>query len=148
MVSIRTLVTSALALAAPIAAQTTPPQTLVNQINVLTQQSQALQPIAEQLTVVDTTLLFVGQGRYAQVIGGLNAQVQTITADMNQMQNMVPITDATQATDVYNAWRSVRPLTSFLYVCIPSNTRTSLSKQNKPSSTHSPAKPLSQTLHR
>ncbi|OAK94683.1 hypothetical protein IQ06DRAFT_285757 [Phaeosphaeriaceae sp. SRC1lsM3a] len=104
MVSLRTLITSALALAAPIAAQTA--AQIVSNVNILTQQSQALQPIAQGLVVTDVPLLTIGQGRYPQIINGLAAQTQTVITYGNQMQGAAPITDATEATNVYNAVRT------------------------------------------
>lgn len=108
MVSLRTLITSALALAAPIAAQTA--AQIVSNVNILTQQSQALQPIAQGLVVTDVPLLTIGQGRYPQIINGLAAQTQTVITYGNQMQGAAPITDATEATNVYNAVRTVSSL--------------------------------------
>lgn len=104
MVSFRTFV-SALALAAPIAAQTA--AQVVSNINTLTQQSTTLQPIAQELTILDTTLLLVGQGRFLQVIKGLQTQVSNVSTYVNQGQSEAPTTDATEATDVYNAYKIV-----------------------------------------
>ncbi|KAH7410458.1 hypothetical protein DE146DRAFT_687153 [Phaeosphaeria sp. MPI-PUGE-AT-0046c] len=104
MVSFRTFVTSALALAAPIAAQTA--SQVVSNINTLTQQAQALQPVAQQIMLIDTILLAAGQGKYPQIITGLATQTQTVTTYVNQMQGAAAITDATEATSVYDAFRS------------------------------------------
>jgi hypothetical protein len=59
MVSFRNLVVSALALAAPIVAQTTPAQ-MVDNIKMITQKSQALQAPAQSITVVNGPLIVIG----------------------------------------------------------------------------------------
>jgi hypothetical protein len=63
MVSFRTIATAALALAAPIYAQSTPAQ-IVTDLNTLTQQAQNLQKVANTITIVNAPLGLVGQGNY------------------------------------------------------------------------------------
>ena len=64
MVSLRSLVTGAAALmAAPIMAALTPTQ-LSDGINQLTTKSQALQAIAQSITIVNAPLLIIGQGPF------------------------------------------------------------------------------------
>jgi hypothetical protein len=63
MVSFRTLALSALAMTAPIMAQTTPAQ-VVSNIKMITQKSQALQAPAQSITVINGPLIIIGQGPF------------------------------------------------------------------------------------
>jgi hypothetical protein len=63
MVSFRNLAISALAMTAPIMAQTTPAQ-VVSNIKMLTQKSQALQAPAQSISLVNGPLLLIGQGPF------------------------------------------------------------------------------------
>lgn len=57
--------------------------------------------------IIDTVLFAAGQGKYVTVINGLRDQVSTLTTYVSQMQGSSPITDATEATNVYNAYKTV-----------------------------------------
>lgn len=63
MVSFRTILTSALAISAPVLAQLSPAQ-VVDNLQVVTQKSQALQAPAQSITVVNGPLIIVGQGPF------------------------------------------------------------------------------------
>lgn len=63
MVSFSKLLTSALALTAPIVAQVAPAQVVEN-INLLTQKSQALQAPAQSISIVNGPLIVVGLGPF------------------------------------------------------------------------------------
>jgi hypothetical protein len=63
MVSFRNLALSALAMTAPIMAQTTPAQ-VVSNIKMITQKSQALQAPAQSLSLVNGPLIIIGQGPF------------------------------------------------------------------------------------
>jgi hypothetical protein len=63
MVSFRTILTSALAISAPVLAQLSPAQVTSN-IRMLTQKSQALQAPAQSITIVNGPLIVIGQGPF------------------------------------------------------------------------------------
>ncbi len=64
MVSLRSLVTGAAALmAAPIMAALTPTQ-LSDGINQLTNKFQALQTVAQSITIINAPLIVIGQGPF------------------------------------------------------------------------------------
>ncbi|KAH7084176.1 hypothetical protein FB567DRAFT_603944 [Paraphoma chrysanthemicola] len=105
MVSFTTLLTSALALAAPIAAQSTPAQT-ISTLNTLTSKTQALQPIANSISAVNGVLLVIGQGPFPPIIQGLQ-EISSIAANAVNQQNGAPQTPAGADADaVFNAYRT------------------------------------------
>jgi hypothetical protein len=63
MVSFRNLALSALAMTAPIMAQTTPAQ-VVDNIKLITQKSQALQAPAQSISILNGPLIIIGQGPF------------------------------------------------------------------------------------
>jgi hypothetical protein len=63
MVSFRNLALSALAMTAPIMAQTTPAQ-VVSNIKMITQKSQALQAPAQSISLINGPLILIGQGPF------------------------------------------------------------------------------------
>jgi hypothetical protein len=63
MVSFRTIITSALAISAPVLAQLSPAQVVTN-IETLTQKSQALQAPAQSINAVNGPLIIIGQGPF------------------------------------------------------------------------------------
>lgn len=62
MVSFRSVV-AAIALTVPVMAQTTPAQ-VVDNINMLTQKSQALQAPAQSINIINGPLILIGQGPF------------------------------------------------------------------------------------
>lgn len=71
MVSLRSLITSAALIAAPVMAALTPMQ-LSDGINMVTKQSRDLQPVAQSITLVNAPLIVLGQGPFPVCLGPLN----------------------------------------------------------------------------
>ncbi|KAH7071891.1 hypothetical protein BKA63DRAFT_59355 [Paraphoma chrysanthemicola] len=105
MVSFTTILTSALALAAPIVAQSTPAQ-IISTLNTLTSKTQALQPIANTISAVNGVLLVIGQGPYPPIIQGLQEIITIATAEINQQSGTPPTPAGADADAVFNAYRS------------------------------------------
>jgi len=72
MVSFRTLLTAAVALAAPISAAITPAEVVQN-LKTLTTKSQALQAPAQSITIINGPLILIGQGPFPVCTGSLPA---------------------------------------------------------------------------
>jgi hypothetical protein len=106
MVSFRTLLTTALALSAPIAAQLTPAQ-VVSNIQMITQKSQALQAPAQSITIINGPLIIIGQGPFPEIIRGFTDIVSTATTAIAQMQGMPPVPAGANADNIFNAFREV-----------------------------------------
>lgn len=107
MVAFGKILASAMALAVPIIAQTTPAQ-VVSNINTLTQKSQALQAPAQSLSIINGPLIVVGQGPFPQIITGFVDIVSTATTAISQMQGMPPVPAGQQSNDIFDAFREVR----------------------------------------
>lgn len=106
MVAFTKLLTSTLALAAPIVAQLTPAQVVTN-IQLLTQKSQALQAPAQSITLINGPLILIGQGPFPRIITGFTDIVSTATTAITQMHNMPPVPAGAQSTAVFEAFREV-----------------------------------------
>jgi hypothetical protein len=106
MVSFK-VIASVLALAAPIAAQATPAQIVTN-INRLTSKTQALQPVAESLSLVNGPLIVIGQGPFPKIIQGYVDIVTTATNDLQQYQTTAPIAAGAEADAISIACAKVR----------------------------------------
>jgi len=104
MVNFRTIITTALALAAPIAAQTTPAQ-VVDNIRSLTQKSQALQAPAQSITLINGPLIVIGQGPFPQIIVGFTDIVTTATTALTQMQGMPAVPAGAPSDAIFDAFR-------------------------------------------
>ncbi|KAL2148068.1 hypothetical protein VTI28DRAFT_124 [Corynascus sepedonium] len=63
MVSLRSLVAGAALMAASVLAAATPQQ-IADGIRAITQKSQALQPVAQSITVLNAPLIVIGQGPF------------------------------------------------------------------------------------
>jgi len=106
MVAFRNIITAALALAAPIAAQTTPAQVVEN-IQTLSQKSQALQAPAQSITILNGPLIVVGLGPFPQIITGFTDIVTTVTVALGQMRGMPPVPAGEQSDAIFDAFREV-----------------------------------------
>jgi hypothetical protein len=106
MVSLRNILTSALALSVPIAAQLTPAQAVQN-IQVITQKSQALQAPATSITIINGPLIIIGQGPFPQIIAGFVDIVSTATTAIAQMQGMARVPAGADADKIFEAFREV-----------------------------------------
>ncbi|KAK3988382.1 hypothetical protein QBC44DRAFT_292940 [Cladorrhinum sp. PSN332] len=106
MVSLRTLVTSAVAfMAAPSLAALTPAQ-IIDGINALTTKSRALQTPAQSITLVNSPLIVIGQGPFPKLIVGFTDIVTTATVVINQSPGTPKITSATDAAAVADSFRN------------------------------------------
>ncbi|KAI1858562.1 hypothetical protein JX265_010655 [Neoarthrinium moseri] len=81
------------------------PADVVNNINMLTEKSQALQAPAQSLTIVNGPLVVAGQGPFPQIITGFTDIVSTGSAALASMQGMEPIPAGTESDDVFDAFR-------------------------------------------
>jgi hypothetical protein len=106
MVSLRNILTSALALSVPIAAQLTPAQVVQN-IQMITQKSQALQAPATSITIINGPLIIIGQGPFPQIITGFVDIVSTATTAIAQMQGMARVPAGADADKIFEAFREV-----------------------------------------
>lgn len=106
MVAFGKIFTSAMALALPVIAQTTPAQ-VVSNINMITQKSQALQAPAQSITIVNGPLIIVGQGPFPQIINGFVDIVSTATTAISQMQGMPPVPAGAESDAIFDAFREV-----------------------------------------
>jgi hypothetical protein len=105
MVSYRTLLTSALALAAPVAAQSS--AHIVSNLDTLTQKSSALQPEADSINAANGVLLVMGQGPYTNITRGLTDIVTTATVGTSpQDQSTLPA--GAESDAVATAFNKVR----------------------------------------
>ncbi len=123
MVSLRSLVIGAAALAAPVMAAITPTQ-WADGIKRLTAQSQDLQGPAQSITLVNAPLIIIGQGPFPVcsglcrldfaptdflkvIIRGFTEIVTTATVMMSQLPGTPKITAPADATLVFDAFRGV-----------------------------------------
>ncbi|KAK4216723.1 hypothetical protein QBC37DRAFT_80460 [Rhypophila decipiens] len=114
MVSLRLLVTAALAVATPLvsalpavptAQLTLTPQQIVDSIKTLSGKSQALQAPAQSITIVNGPLIIVGLGPFPPLITGFTDIVSTSTVFISQIMGIPPIEDEDEATAIANAFR-------------------------------------------
>ncbi|PVH68622.1 hypothetical protein DL98DRAFT_522641 [Cadophora sp. DSE1049] len=103
MVSLRSVV-AAIALTVPVMAQTIPAQ-VVNNIEMLTQKSQALQGPAQSINIINGPLIIIGQGPFPQIILGFTDIVSTTTAALSQMNGMTPVPAGAQSDAIFDAFR-------------------------------------------
>ncbi|KAK4124672.1 UVI-1 [Parathielavia appendiculata] len=104
MVSLRSLVTVAAFIAAPVMAALTPQQ-IADGIRKLTGESQALQATAQSITIVNAPLIVIGQGPFPTLIAGFNDLVSTATVVLEQFPGTKQITGEAEATLVFDAFR-------------------------------------------
>ncbi|KAK4167931.1 hypothetical protein QBC43DRAFT_229374 [Cladorrhinum sp. PSN259] len=106
MVSIRSLFTSAVAMMAlPVMGALTPAQ-IADGIKTLTTKSQALQPAAQSITLVNAPLIIIGQGPFPKLIVGFTDIVSTATAIIGQFDGTAPITSDADAKTVFDSFRA------------------------------------------
>ncbi|KAK4458980.1 hypothetical protein QBC42DRAFT_340639 [Cladorrhinum samala] len=105
MVSIRTLVSSAVAMLAVPALAAIPPAEVVNNIKTLTAKSQALQAPAQTISIINGPLIIIGQGPFPKIIAGFADIVSTATTAISGMKNPGPITAPADATAIAEAFR-------------------------------------------
>ncbi|EHK97582.1 UVI-1h [Glarea lozoyensis ATCC 20868] len=103
MVSIRNIL-AAMALSIPVIAQTTPAQVVQN-IQLITQKSQALQTPAQTINILNGPLILIGQGPYPQIIVGFTDIVTTATTALAQMKGMAPVPAGAESDAIFNAFR-------------------------------------------
>jgi len=106
MVSFK-VITSALALASGIAAQATPAQLLVD-IKTLTLMTQALQPEADKISLLNGPLIIIGQGPFPNLIRGFTDIVTTGTTSLATQRGSAPIPAGADAEAISEAWTRVR----------------------------------------
>ncbi|KAH9866332.1 hypothetical protein J1614_008899 [Plenodomus biglobosus] len=104
MVSFHKILTAALAMAAPIVAQSTPAQ-VVSNIQMITQKSQALQGPSQSISIINGPLILIGQGPFPQIIIGFTDIVTTATTAIAQMQGMPPVPAGAQSDAIFDAFR-------------------------------------------
>ncbi|KAL2194703.1 UVI-1 [Corynascus similis CBS 632.67] len=90
MVSLRSLVAGAALMAASVLAAATPQQ-ITDGIRMITQKSQALQPVAQSITVLNAPLIVIGQGPFPTLITGFTDIISTANALITQLPGTDPI---------------------------------------------------------
>lgn len=108
MVSFRTFATAALAAcsAVPALAALSPAQ-MINNIQMITQKSQALQAPAQSITIINAPLIVIGQGPFPEIIKGFTDIVSTATVAISQMQGTSPVPAGADADAIFDAFRQV-----------------------------------------
>ncbi|KAK4159276.1 hypothetical protein QBC43DRAFT_362122 [Cladorrhinum sp. PSN259] len=119
MVSVRSFLTSAVAIMAVPAMAAISPQGIIDGLKTLTDQSQKLQRPAQSITIVNAPLIIIGQGPLPVIIQELTQFVETGNAMIQQFEGTQPITNPTDAAAVYNAFHDfARVHTAFLNIMI------------------------------
>jgi hypothetical protein len=80
---------------------------IINGINALTSQLQALQAPANSINIVNGVLIIIGQGPFPPIIAGISSVISTAQAQTDYLSQSQSNYDA-QAADVYSALQSVR----------------------------------------
>jgi len=91
---------------APIAAAVatlTAPQ-VVDNINIITGKSQALQSPANQINILSGPLFLVGLGPFPTLVLGFSDIVTTVSADITAMAGTPPFTVLSAENDILTAW--------------------------------------------
>ena len=83
------------------------PAQIVNNIQMLTAKSQALQAPAQSITILNGPLIVIGQGPFPQIIAGFTDIVTTATTSIAQMQGSSEIASGSDADSVFDAFREV-----------------------------------------
>jgi hypothetical protein len=104
MVSFRTILTTAMALAVPITAAITPAEVVTN-IKKLTMKSQAIQPAANSISIVNGPLIIIGQGPFPKIINDFTDIVTTATGAFSQMQGNAAVAPGPDSDSIFNAFR-------------------------------------------
>ncbi|KAF1933716.1 UVI-1h [Didymella exigua CBS 183.55] len=107
MVAFGRILASAMALAVPVIAQTTPAQVVTN-IDLITQKSQALQAPAQSINLINGPLILIGQGPFPQIITGFADIVSTATTALSQIRGMPPVPAGDESNAIFDAFREVR----------------------------------------
>jgi hypothetical protein len=105
MVSYLSLLASALALAAPIAAQSAQ---IVPIINVLTTKTRNVQQAAQRINLIRGSLLLIGQGPMTDVVLGVSDIVLTAETALSQLDSQQTIAVSADADAINTAWATVR----------------------------------------
>ncbi|KAH7084179.1 hypothetical protein FB567DRAFT_550204 [Paraphoma chrysanthemicola] len=105
MLSLPTILTSLLAIAAPIAAQSPSAQIVAN-LELLTSKTEALQPIASSISIINGPLIIIGQGPFPQIISGLQDIVTTAGEANGQIEIGHPIAKGEDADAVFWAYKA------------------------------------------
>ncbi|KAK6516164.1 hypothetical protein TWF506_006076 [Arthrobotrys conoides] len=106
MLFFKKAVTCALALlAAPSIAALTVSQ-MVDNINMLTTKSRALQTPAKSISLINGPLIIIGQGPFPQIIVGFTEIITITSTAIAQMQGSASITAPADATAIANAFRT------------------------------------------
>lgn len=105
MVSYLSLLTSALALAAPIAAQSAQ---IVPIINSLTTQTRNVQQAAQRINILSAPLLFIGQGPLSDVVRGVNEIAINAGIALAQLDSQQTVAAGADADATNIAWANVR----------------------------------------
>ncbi|OHF02680.1 UVI-1 protein [Colletotrichum orchidophilum] len=84
--------------------QTTPAQVVQN-INMVTQKSNALIAPAQKIDIVSGPLIIVGQGPFPQIIAGFVDIVTTVSTALTQMQGMPAVPAGAQSDAIFEAFR-------------------------------------------
>ncbi|TLD24221.1 hypothetical protein PspLS_06324 [Pyricularia sp. CBS 133598] len=82
------------------------PAQIVNELQILTRDTQSLINPAHSLTVMDAGLLPIGQGSYATILTGLTRIVTTATSAQAQW-NGLATPEAAEVTSMFNAYREL-----------------------------------------
>ncbi|KAF3911844.1 hypothetical protein AA313_de0208644 [Arthrobotrys entomopaga] len=91
-------------LSVPVLSQLTAPQVVAN-IQNLTAKSQALQTLANSVTLLNGPLSIIGQGPIPKIIAGFADIVSTVTADIAEMKTIVPFGAGADSDNIFNAFK-------------------------------------------
>ncbi|KAI1755839.1 UVI-1 [Xylaria castorea] len=82
------------------------PAQIADGLKTITTLSQNLQEPAQSITLVNAPLIVIGQGPFPKIITGFTQIVTAATNTISQFQDTPPITNAADATLVFDAFRS------------------------------------------
>ncbi|KAF7528766.1 hypothetical protein G7054_g10077 [Neopestalotiopsis clavispora] len=102
--SISKFAVAALGLSNIVAAALTPAQ-IVDNINIITAKSQALQVPATSITLTNGPLIVVGLGPFPPIIAGFADIVRVVTSDIALMQGTPQVTAAAEVKAIADAFR-------------------------------------------
>ncbi|KAK6544056.1 hypothetical protein TWF694_000769 [Orbilia ellipsospora] len=101
----KTALTTALGLLSVPAFSQLTPQEVVENINILTAKSQALQAPANSITIINGPLIVIGLGPFPPIIAGFSDIIQTVTNDIAAMAQDPQYAPGPDSDNIFNAFR-------------------------------------------
>jgi hypothetical protein len=94
------------------------PSQVIDTIKQLTKTSHAIQKPAQDITIINSVLMQVGQGPYPQIFAGMREVVATTNSSLPAMTDMPPVVAGSDADAIFDAYSEVLLYpSSFLELC-------------------------------